>query len=341
MTHCVLSLAISAAACSHDTVAAFGRSLSTVSLLSTRIARWNRLNLEADRTRSVVMPKRNTMPQPAIIHSRLISWSTLALVAALYVAINFLVVFVMFPSGALRVLTGPTGGLVSGTLLANALLLAVVVGALRWRSGLTASDVGLGSRGFLAGAVVTALVWTGINLMQTLWSLDVNGSVLANPDWTQVGASRTVGVFLAQILGNALLEEILFRGVLFEQLRLHWSNRGAGVTRSPLVALVVSQAAFAVIHVPLRLSSGMSLEALPGELALLFGLGMLLALLYWRTANLYVCVGVHALSNAPLLLVKQQVDISTNGMIAAVASVIVILIWPRRRDAALVLPASG
>jgi membrane protease YdiL (CAAX protease family) len=76
----------------------------------------------------------------------------------------------------------------------------------------------------------------------------------------------------------------------------------------------------------------MPLDALPGELALLFGLGVLLALLYWRTANLYVCVGVHALSNAPLLAVRQQIDISTDGMIAAVASVVVILLWRLPRD---------
>jgi membrane protease YdiL (CAAX protease family) len=271
------------------------------------------------------------MPPPAVARPRLVSWDTLALVLALYVAVNFLVVFVLFPSGVLRVLARPTGGLVSATLLANLILLAVVVAVLRWRSGLAAADVGLASRGFLAGAVVAVLLWSGINLLQALWGLRVDGAVQANPDWAQLGASRTVGIFLAQLLGNALFEEILFRGVLFEQLRLRWSSRGAGTARSLLLALVVSQAVFAVIHVPLRLSSGMPLDALPGELALLFGLGVLLALLYWRTSNLYVCIGVHALSNAPLLAVKQQVDISTNGMIAAVASVVAILLWPRPR----------
>ena len=270
-------------------------------------------------------------PPSAIVRPRLVSWSRLAVVMALYLAVNFLVVFVLFPSGVLRVLARPTGGLVSATLMANAVLLVGVLGVLRWRSDLDAADVGLSARGFLAGATVTVLLWAGINLFQALWGLRVDASVQANPDWARLGASRTVGIFLAQLLGNALLEEILFRGVLFEQLHVRLLNRGTGATRSLLLALAVSQALFALIHVPLRLSSGMPLDALPGELALLFGLGVLLALLYWRTANLYVCIGVHALSNAPLLAVKQQVDISTNGTIAAVAAVVVIVLWRRPR----------
>lgn len=79
---------------------------------------------------------------------RLVSWSrlALALVLALCLAVNFLVVFVLFPSGVLRVLARPAGGLVAATLMANAVLLAGALGVLRWRSNFDASDVGLGSR---------------------------------------------------------------------------------------------------------------------------------------------------------------------------------------------------
>jgi hypothetical protein len=62
---------------------------------------------------------------------------------ALYLALNGLVVFVLFPAGALGVLARPTGGWISSTLLANALLLAGVAGFLRWRGGLRAGDLGL------------------------------------------------------------------------------------------------------------------------------------------------------------------------------------------------------
>lgn len=271
------------------------------------------------------------MPSPPIVRTRLISWPMLGVAMALYLAINFLVVFVLFPSGVLRVFARPTGGLVSATWMANIVLLVVVVGVLRWRGGLHAVDLGLGTRGLLSGVVVTISLWAGLNAFQVLSAVNMHTLVEANPDWAQLGVLRIVGAFLAQLLGNALFEEILFRGVLFEQLRVRFLDRGMRPAKSLLLALLISQALFALIHVPLRLSSGMPIDALPSELALLFGLGVLLALLYWRTANLYVCVGVHALSNAPLLLAKQQVDVSSSGMTAAVAAVIVLLLWPRWR----------
>lgn len=150
-----------------------------------------------------------------------------------------------------------------------------------------------------------------------------------NPDWHGRSVWRTTGAFLGQLLGNALFEEILFRGVLFQQIRLHLLRRGNAPAKALVIALAVSQTLFALIHVPLRVSSGMALTALPGELALLFTLGVLLALLYWRTANLYVVVGIHALSNTPVPIVEERIDLSTYGVITAVASLAVMLAWPQ------------
>jgi hypothetical protein len=70
---------------------------------------------------------------PGRVRARIVTWPTLALVLALYLAVNFLVVFVLFPSGALRVLAGPTGGLVSSTLVANAVVMVSVLAVLRWK----------------------------------------------------------------------------------------------------------------------------------------------------------------------------------------------------------------
>ena len=268
------------------------------------------------------------MPPP-VERTRLVSCWMLVFAMGLYLALNFLIVFILFPSGVLRVIPRSTDCLVSTTWIANIVLLVVVIGSLRWRSGLHADDVGLASRGFLPGVAVTMALWIGINLFQTLCAFRLGVPVEANSDWLQLGVLRTVGIFLAQLLGNALFEEILFRGVLFQQWRMRLSSRGKRPAQSLLLALIFSQALFALIHVPLRLSSGMPLDALPSELALLFGLGVLLGLVYWRTSNLYICVGVHALSNAPFLVVKQQLDISSNGMTAAVAAMMLILFWPR------------
>ena len=259
---------------------------------------------------------------------RLAPKSTLAWASALYLALNCFVIFVLFPSGALKILSRPTAGLVSPTLLANALLLAVVVGFLRWRGGLRADDLGLRRTGLVSALGVTLSVWLGVNLLQVAWALVTHAPLNTSPDWYTFGAPHTLGVFFGQLLGNALFEEILFRGVLFQQIRLHLLQRGNRPATALVLGVVISQSIFAFIHIPLRLSSGMELTALSGELALLFTLGSLLALLYWRTANLYVVIGVHALSNTPCLLVEQQIDLSTNGVIAAAASLVVMLLWP-------------
>ena len=260
---------------------------------------------------------------------RVASWSTLSWALALYLTINLLVVFVLFPSGALGILSGPTAGLVSSTLLANTMMLAIVVGFLHLVGGLSAGDLGLRSTHLPIALGITFALWLGVNLLQMAYALGKHIPVAVNPDWEKLGAPRMLGILLGQILGNALFEEIMFRGFLFQQIRLRLLRAGRKPMTALMLGLGTSQAIFAAIHVPLRLKSGMALSALPTELALLFMLGVLLALLYWRTGNLFVAVGIHALSNAPLLAVQEQVDLSTKGAIAAGASLIVMLLWPR------------
>jgi membrane protease YdiL (CAAX protease family) len=263
----------------------------------------------------------------------LVSSATLAAALALCLALNVLVVFVLFPAGALDVLARPTGGLISSTLFANALLLAGVVGFLRWRGGLRAGDLGLARSGFVPALVAMILVWLGVNLLEAAWALLVHAPFQVDPGWSRLGVSHRLGAFLGQLLGNALFEEILFRAVLFQQIRLRLLRSGRRPATALLLGLTISQAIFALIHVPLRLRTGMALAELPGELALLFALGVLLALLYRWTGNLYLVVGVHALSNAPVLAIQPAADWSSNGAIAAVASLVLLALWPRTREA--------
>lgn len=264
----------------------------------------------------------------------LASWSTLSWALALYLTMNLLVIFVFFPSGALGILSGPTAGLVSSTLLANAVTLAVVVAFIHLIGGLSADDLGLRPTQLLLALGITFAVWLGVNVLQVAYTLGKHIPVAVNPEWERLGAPRMLGVLLGQILGNALFEEIMFRGFLFQQMRLRLLRAGCRPTTALMLGLGISQAIFAAIHVPLRLKSGIALSALPTELALLFMLGVLLALLYWRTGNLFVSVGIHALSNAPLLAVQEQIDLSMNGAIAAGASLIVMLLWPRYQPSA-------
>lgn len=205
-----------------------------------------------------------------------------------------------------------TGGLVQPPILFNlAHLLLVVGGVVFLVGGLRPRDVGLRRAALPMGVLVTAVAWllpqalsAGILLVQGLTpGLD--------PAWTETGAT-TLGVLLGQLAGNAPAEEAVFRGFLLPQLYL---KLGGDRTRPSagrlLAALVLSQAAFALTHLPARLHEEMTGLLLWESLAAAFLSGLLFALLWLRTGNLFVAVGIHALLNYPLPLVEALVPPKT------------------------------
>ena len=200
-----------------------------------------------------------------------------------------------------------TGGLVEVTLVANlAFILAIVWGIILRFGDLRPRDVGLGREDIPLGIGITAGTWI---LMQVVGvaAVALQGRPLALHDsLTGSGILPVLGGFLGQIFGNALYEEIVYRGFLLPQLakkftRLSWSG-------SPrlafLLALLVSQTVFALVHVPGRLAAGVEIGNLLAFLAAPFVLGVLFALVYVRTGNLFVAIGLHALVNDPVLLVN-------------------------------------
>src|SRR5690606_32107815 len=67
-------------------------------------------------------------------------------------------------------------------------------------------------------------------------------------------------------------------------------------------ALLISQVAFALSHIPNRIYLRMSPGDIVIDLLMLVGWGVLYTLLYLRTDNLFLVVGVHALGNTPTTL---------------------------------------
>jgi hypothetical protein len=90
------------------------------------------------------------------------------------------------------------------------------------------------------------------------------------------------------------------------------------------VALVGSQVVFALFHLPNRLYQGLAPGAIPGNLAFVFVSGVLFALVYLRTGNLFVAVGVHALGNAPIAVLA---DRTLAAWLTNPAMVVLILAW--------------
>ena len=121
---------------------------------------------------------------------------------------------------------------------------------------------------------------------------------------------------------NAFLEEGLFRGVLLRQFQRRYRFWAANTLQAGLFG--VWHAVWPLKALALRSGPEASTEQPGGAVFGLAVLGVLLALLYLRTRNLLLVVGVHALINTPTLLVASPVS----HEIVELLAVLLLLAWP-------------
>lgn len=219
-----------------------------------------------------------------------------------------------------------TGGFIQGTLIANILMMVFVVGGVIFMMGrVKPRDVGLRLEDVKVGLMVTVGLWVSIQLTGLMVQLAMSGGVTINPLWSKTSVLVISGALLAQLLGNALQEEISFRGFLFVQL-IHKLKSFSRPTTGVALALLSSQAIFAAMHIPIRLYNGASPLTIIKSLLLLIIIGTIFAVIYLRTGNLFVVVGVHALYNKPVSLFLSQ----TEGVVLlSFYTFILMLIWRR------------
>ena len=234
---------------------------------------------------------------------RRVRQNTLLIFLFAHFVLTAIVNLVFFAGNTFRPLASATGGLFTGSLLANLIFIAALVLAIILAiGGLRLYDVGLIRRNVLPAIVYTFLLWGAAQFIHLLAGLLTNGEIMTNPDWTIYGAGFMIGLLLTQIFGNALFEEIAYRGFLFPQLYLRLTSLREYPWKRFALALVISQLAFALSHIPNRIYLGMTGGDIAVDLLMLVGWGVLYTLLYLRTDNLFLVVGVHALGNTPTTL---------------------------------------
>lgn len=252
-------------------------------------------------------------------------------------ALTAVVNLVFFAGNTFRPLASATGGLFTGSLLANLIFIALLVAAIILRHGrLRLYDVGLIPRNILFGVLFTVGIWGGAQVVHGLAGWLSFGVVKLNPDWANPGFM--VGLLLTQIFGNALFEEIAYRGFLFPQLYL----RASGLRNYPwmrlLGAMFVSQGLFALSHIPNRIYLGMTPAEIALDLLMLLGWGTLYTLIYLRTDNLFVVVGIHALGNTPTTLFATAPLLAGDGASILIYTLVITalfgmpLFWKRRHQ---------
>jgi membrane protease YdiL (CAAX protease family) len=239
----------------------------------------------------------------------------------------------LFQQVWLRDLSRATHGIVGGTLVASLDTLAIVL-VLAWRlAGLVPRHLGLDLIAVARGIAFVAAVWFGAQLICA-------GAAVAAGDEVCAG-TLDIASLVAQMFGNALNEEVFWRGFLGIQLVLLARRFGAGRWAWPL-ALVASQVAFAVSHIPQRWAmTDLDGVALASNLAFVGWFGVLMCAVYVRTGNLGIAIALHAFANEPFFVF--DAPIQPDAMWLAIALVIV---WPylrrlrpRRNTAASASPA--
>lgn len=226
------------------------------------------------------------------------------------------------------------------TLTANLLGLALLVVGLLFTVGkLKPRDVGLRATDLRSGLLFTAVFFVLLQLVLLVVAQVTRAEAVGT--WTRLGLGTAAYLLLAQLIGNALYEEIAFRGFLLPQLFLHF--RKLGKVAGWAAALLLSQAVFALMHVPNRLwVTGLAPAELPGALLPLFLVGIYFAALYLLTGNLFAVVGVHALNNMPVLALVDGGGNPADGTYAAVVlslGLLLALLWRWRRSALLKISA--
>ncbi|MCA9909125.1 MAG: hypothetical protein KC519_10795, partial [Anaerolineae bacterium] len=119
----------------------------------------------------------------------------------------------LFASGAFHPLAQMTGGLVNGTLIVNLVLAIILVwGVIVRFGGLRAYDIGWIPQQLGVGIVSTLALWLAAQLIHLAAGAASNGAIMLAPAFTAGQSGIAMGALIGQIFGNALFEELAYRG---------------------------------------------------------------------------------------------------------------------------------
>jgi membrane protease YdiL (CAAX protease family) len=248
----------------------------------------------------------------------------------LFLVLSFLVVvayLAVYQIGFVQMGHHSIEGSVYRILGLNALLiLGPIVGVLLWYEKLSLQDIGLVWRKLPFAMLLWVAIWLLVQGIELVAGLLLQGNAEIDPAWSE-GGLAIVGLLIGHLLGTALYEELAFRGFLLRQCFLslpRWTKNRQVL--STAVAILVSQLAFTVFHVPWKLMVQGWSTNLVGELSGVLLTGIVYSLLYVRTDNLFPVMGVHALGNAPTSLITPT--IGTPNLLL-LSTVVIWILWPR------------
>jgi membrane protease YdiL (CAAX protease family) len=210
---------------------------------------------------------------------REVSWTCIGIVcAAQAIAVGL---FLWNPSGLLTLAVTWVG--------------CIGLGIFAW-ARLRPADLGLSLRGLLF-SFVYGVIWLAFTEAGWLALAFARGSQAERPVVT-----GNIGPLADQLLFWALSEEIVMRGFLLAQLYRKLRKLGGSVGLTAVLAVLISQLFFVLMHVPHRIYEHVPMTDLAMNLLLTGAFGVLFCTVYLQTGNLLAALIVHAVSNVPALL---------------------------------------
>jgi len=210
------------------------------------------------------------------------------------------------PSGVWKPVFQHTYGLVNQTLLWGvAASLVVVGGVLLGIARQRPTVLGIDLRNLPAAGLYTAVVWFAVQFLLAGCYVALGKSLAFANGWNDIAVLGKLGGLVGQLLGNALYEEIVFRGFFLMQFfwlfRTSWAHQPM---KAFVFALLCATVLFTLPHVAaqLRPDNYRSVARLAWDQAQVFAFGCIFGWIYWQTRNLFFVVGVHALANEPTTL---------------------------------------
>ena len=255
-------------------------------------------------------------------------WKLILVLLIVDILMVSLINLVLFPSPFFTPLERATGGLIDATLqanLLNILLFSLIV--FGWGK-LRPKDVALDWSKVGQALSLTALLWIATQAIVLLINW-INGDVHLDPLWSERGVTVVLGALIAQLLGNALFEEMQYRGFYLSQfyLKLKTADEKWRLIWAVLAMLLL----FMLSHIPNRILAGYTLADIPADFVILFTWGLFFTITYLVSGNLFLAVGVHALLNRPTLITEASFPA---GVLVAVLTVpLLIILWRQKRKA--------
>lgn len=231
---------------------------------------------------------------------------------------------VAFPNGYFFKIQELSNMWLNATLQANIINLIIIVGLILIVFGrFKLKDLYLKKGDLLKGLIGTFLFWIAIHVIDSIIMLSMRSQIVFNSDL--VNQTNVVfGNLLGQIFGNALHEEIIFRGFLSIQFYLLIRNKMKSEKKRLLCTIFIPQALFVLGHIPNRIFYQYTGFEFVFDFIQLTLIGALFMIIFIQTKNLFFVVGVHALMNsAPMIIKSNHYSIS-----AVICTVLFVCIYP-------------